>query len=306
MPGASRKTALWAAVACAAALAAAGFWRLASSRLGRAAPALPSAADLDAAIAQDQAALSRNPDDLKALTDLGLRYYLKGPSSYTEAVNDLERAREMGALDARIFYCLGVMYQSLGLYPFAIVNYQRYLRNEPQDEKAALLEAKLLYQAGHFQDAAERYRRLEPQDPENPVLLEDLALSLWKTNQTQAAMDALGRMAALGPVAAARAAYDAARIDYGLKRYSDAADELAKAQDAAGQGAGQISEEDFYRLLAQASQKLGRLDAALSAWNKVMALDPKDAAARREVKILSRRLSRRRKARPGRKALSKR
>lgn len=285
-----RKIIVSAAAACVCGLAAAGFWIHVRAASRRAEISLPSSFHLDAAIAADEAALKENPDDLKALTNLGLRYYLKGPGSYAEAINDLEDARNMGALDARIFYCLGIMYQNLGLYPFALENYERYLRNRPDDKKIALLDAKLLYQSGRFAEAAAAYKRLEPRDPDNPVLAENLALSLWKNKDPQGALSELSRMSAFGPAAAERAAFDAARIDFEAKHFNDALDELAKAQSGLGPNADNVAPLDFYRLLAKASQKSNQPEKALAAWNQVLALNPKDREAARAARLLKRRI----------------
>jgi len=77
----------------------------------------PSAPDLTTEISTAQERLKANPQDLSALVELGTLLFEKGKDSYVDAISDLEEARELGALDARVFYCLGIMYQEEGLYP---------------------------------------------------------------------------------------------------------------------------------------------------------------------------------------------
>src|SRR5581483_7669885 len=75
----------------------------------------PAPPKLDAAIAAAQERLKADPQDLPALVELGTLHFQKGKDSYPDAINELEEARDLGALDARVFYCLGVMYQEVGL-----------------------------------------------------------------------------------------------------------------------------------------------------------------------------------------------
>ena len=111
-------------------------------------------------ISQAQLRLKNNPEDLKALVSLGIDYFQQGPHFYPQGINTLEKARSLGALDSRIFYYRGLMYQNLGFYPFALKEYQRYLRNFPDDEDIRQREAKLLFQAGRYNDALAEYQRL--------------------------------------------------------------------------------------------------------------------------------------------------
>ena len=76
--------------------------------------------NLDSEIAAAQRDLKTNPQDLKALALLGTCYFKKGPDFYPQGVNALEEARSLGSLDPDIFYYLGIMYQNLGFYPFAL------------------------------------------------------------------------------------------------------------------------------------------------------------------------------------------
>src|SRR5581483_7003288 len=100
---------------------------------------------------------------------------------YPDAINELHDAWNGGSPDVRIFYYSGVMYQQLGLYPKAIEQYQRFLRNRPDDAEVRLLMAKLLYQSGRKEDideATAQYQQLRKRLPRNPIVAENLALCL--------------------------------------------------------------------------------------------------------------------------------
>ncbi|MDE2237988.1 MAG: tetratricopeptide repeat protein, partial [Elusimicrobia bacterium] len=137
----------------------------------------PAPPRLDAAVSAAQDRLKINPNDLAALTELGMLHFQQGREHYPEAINELEEARDLGALDPRIFYCLGVMYQDVGLYHFAIEEYQRFLRHYPEDREVRLLEAKLLYQQQRYDEAVTEYERLKFSNPKDSLVEENLGLS---------------------------------------------------------------------------------------------------------------------------------
>ena len=125
----------------------------------------PSPPQVASQIAAAQERLKANPQDIAALVELGTLKFEKGRDSYVEAIGDLEEARDLGALDARIFYCLGIMYQEEGLFPFALTEYKRFLRHYPEDKEVRMLTAKLYYKMGLFSEAVNEYDRLKFQDP---------------------------------------------------------------------------------------------------------------------------------------------
>ena len=142
-------------------------------------PEFPSPPQVASQIAAAQERLKANPQDIAALVELGTLKFEKGRDSYVEAIGDLEEARDLGALDARIFYCLGIMYQEEGLFPFALTEYKRFLRHYPEDKEVRMLTAKLYYKMGLFSEAVNEYDRLKFQDPSDPLIEENLGMSLW-------------------------------------------------------------------------------------------------------------------------------
>ena len=186
-------------------------------------------------LAELQALLAANPDDMRALAEAGRLKYQLGAARYVEAIADLEKARALGLADARTFYYLGAMYQAVGLYDFAAQEYKRFLNNFPDDREARMLLAKLCYAAGDFPGAIREYETLL-KGGEDPVLLENLALARWKNKQDYSAT--LVKMREQGGVGAFLADYAEGRILYELKDHSRAAALLRRAAAAPEAAAG--------------------------------------------------------------------
>src|SRR4029079_9664924 len=129
----------------------------------------PAPPQLNSQISTAQDRLKANPQDISALVELGTLLFEKGKDSYVDAINDLEEALDLGALDPRIFYCLGIMYQEEGLYPFALTDYKDVMHHAPEDKEVRMLTAKLYYRMGLFNEAVGEYERLKFSDPSDPI-----------------------------------------------------------------------------------------------------------------------------------------
>lgn len=244
---------------------------------------------LDAAIAAAGVRLASNPDDLTALVELGMLHFEKGPPSYLEAVNELEDARRLGSLDPRIFYALGVMYQELGLYPFALEEIHRHLRNFPGDKEARMSAAKLHYRQGDFPAAVKEYERLRYHDPGDPLVNENLGLSLWGAKLTARAAECFEALQAAGGLPGRRARFYLGQIAYEAGRYADAQRLIgASLPDDAEPDFG-ISKDRMHAAMAMAWQKLNKPDEARESWRKVLKLSPGDAKAQAALRELNRR-----------------
>lgn len=240
-------------------------------------------------IRQAQDRLKVDPHDIGALVKLGIINFEKGKDSYPDAINALEDARNMGAMDTRIFYCLGIMYQELGLYNFAIDEYRRYLRNHPGDKEIRMLEAKLLYQQGRFPEAVVEYERLKFHYPNDGVVEENLGLSLWAAKQYRRATDSFTTLKSYGPSEGKRAEFCLGQLSFEQLQYNESlAHLLASLPDEKAQAVG-VAPEKIRGALALTYQKLGRFDDARSAWEQVVALSPKDVKAQVALRELNRR-----------------
>lgn len=249
-------------------------------------PALP---DVDAAIASAQEKLRENPQDIAALVELGTLHFEKGREFYADAINELEEARELGALDPRLFYCLGVMYQEVGLYPFALEEYRRFLRHYPDDKEVRMLAAKLLYKQGRFAEAVSEYERLKFHHPGDALVEENLGLSLWGAGDVERSREVFLQLKASGRDGGRRASFYLGQIALDAGRPEEALTHFAAAVAEPGAAVPGVENQRLYGAFALAYQRLGRWEEAKAAWERVLKAAPEDAKARAALREASRR-----------------
>lgn len=263
-------------------------------------PPLPQ---LNASIAAAQERLKIDSQDIGTLVELGTLHFEKGKEFYPEAINELEEARELGALDPRIFYCLGVMYQEVGLYSFALDEYRRFLRHYPDDKEIRMLEAKLLYRQGNFSEAISEYERLKFRYPSDMLIEENLGLSLWGAKAIDRAIETFAQLKSSGGDQGKRAEFYLGQIALDKGDFNAALAHLEQAQIPDGSPGYGLPVERVYAALAAAYQKLGRPAEAKTAWERVLAAAPDDAKAKTALKEVVRQLNRKQ---PARKQVAKR
>lgn len=251
----------------------------------------PSESRLDAAIASAQEKLKADPQDLGALVDLGAFHFKKGKEFYADAINELEEARDLGALDARVFYCLGLMYQEVGLYPFALDEYRRYLRHYPEDKEIRMLTAKLLYKQGRYAEAVSDFERLKFRHPGDALVGENLGLSLWGAKEAARALETFELLRASGGPPAKRADYYIGQIHLEAGRLEQALEHLQRSRSQEDTSPLAIPAEKIDSALAGVQQRLGRLEEAQESWRRVLAAAPSDAKASAALREVSRRLA---------------
>lgn len=234
----------------------------------------------DRRLAEAELRLKADAEDVASLTESGVLLFEKGPDRYPDAINALEEARRLGALDPRIFFYLGVMYQSEGLYSFAVAEYQKFLRNRPGDSEARLLLAKLEYQDGQFEDAAAQYRRLLPTHPRDPVVMENLALTLWKLRRDDEAVALLKEVGGSDPLVSRRAHYYLGQIAFEKKDYKQALRDFAVLLPVEGNPAFGIPADEVHAAVAANFEKLKLFREAKDHWERVLQVHPKDAKAK--------------------------
>lgn len=250
-------------------------------------PPLPK---LNAAIVAAQERLKGNPEDIGTLTELGTLHFEKGKEYYPDAINELEEARELGALDPRIFYCLGIMYQEVGLYSFALDEYKRFLRHYPDDKEIRMLAAKLLYKQGSFAEAVKQYERLKFNHPGDALIEENLGLSLWGAKEADRAIDSFNQLQATGGDQAKRAEFYLGQIAFERGDAKGAVEHLLKCQPEAGAANFGIPADKLHSALALAYQKAGDLAAAKTAWEQAVQDNPGDAKLKESLRAVNRRL----------------
>ncbi len=246
-----------------------------------------------ARIAAAQERLRANPQDIAALVELGTLKFEKGKDSYVEAIGDLEEARDLGALDPRLFYCLGIMYQEEGLYAFALTEYKRFLRHYPEDKEVRLLTAKLDYRMGLFNEAVGEYERLKFSYPADPVIEENLGLSLWGGKLVDRAAGSFASLKAAGGDYARRADFYLGQIALDAGKFQEAYDHFVAAgvESLAG-----LEPQRVPTGLAMAAQKLGKWEEARAAWETALKAAPGDVKAAAALKEATKRANAAKKA----------
>ena len=292
-PGGSRlsaRTLLWAAVFSIALLFGALWLTLRAAPPPRRGAGFPAPPRLNARIASAQDRLKADPQDIAALVELGTLLFEKGKDSYIDAIGDLEEARDLGAIDPRIFYCLGIMYQEEGLYPFALTEYRRFLRLYPEDKEIRLLAAKLAYRMGLFPEAVGEYERLKFASPADAVVEENLGLSLWGAKLTDRALGSFDQLKTYGGDFGRRAEFYQGQLALEAGKYQEAADHFTRCGIATSP-LPEIPGERVYAGLGLAFQKLGRWGEAKAAWEAALKAAPKDPTARSALREADRRLA---------------
>lgn len=253
----------------------------------------PSPPQVASQIAAAQERLKADPQDIAALVELGTLKFEKGKSMYVEAIGDLEEARDLGALDPRIFYCLGIMYQEEGLSSFALTEYKRFLRHYPEDKEVRMLTAKLYYRMGLFTEAVGEYERLKFAHPSDPLIEENLGLSLWGAKLVDRAAGSFGQLKAVGGDFARRAEFYLGQISLEAGKFQEAYDHFVAVGEAALPG---LEPQRAPTGLAMAAQKLGKWDEAQVAWEAALKAAPGDAKAKTALREATKRAAAAKKA----------
>jgi predicted Zn-dependent protease len=238
------------------------------------------AADLSAAKAASLAALAVRPDDASALIDLAIASFESGSGDYVKGLEYVERARDLGALDERLFYYAGVMYEAQGLSEYAVPEYEKYLRRHPEDLDTRLRLANLFYRMEELDKSIDAYRLVLASKLGDPLVSYNLAMAYRDKKSWADGLEALkpfleggtslpsGGHKLLGDLY--RGSGDAQR---GLAEYEK---ELALSGESAELASG----------MAQADEDLHLIASAIERWQKVIQLDPNH----REARIRLRRL----------------
>jgi tetratricopeptide (TPR) repeat protein len=165
-----------------------------------AAHATPFAAE--ARIQATKSYLLTHGDDFNAWADLAIGCYQKGPDSYAEGLNALDRARKLGATGDSLFWYGGVMFQGLGLVDYAIPEFERYLRHYPGQREARARLANLYLQSRRTDEAWKLYQALRSENPKDPVILYNYAMLAKEKGDWEdaySALDALHQSGAAFP-----------------------------------------------------------------------------------------------------------
>lgn len=229
--------------------------------------------------------LKADPSDPYALVESGVLHFQKGKDFYPDVINELEEARKLGALDARIFYYLGNAYQQEGLYSFAVAEYQKFLRNQPEDRDVRLLLAKLLYQSGRFEEAVVNYQWLQHHYGNDPLITENLGLSLLSLKRGDEAKAIFQSLTSAGPQQARRAHFYLGQMAVENKDYKQAMDHFSAVMPSEPDLG--VSPALVHAAMAANYERLKLPVLAKEHWEKTLQFDPQNAQAKKSIKTLN-------------------
>lgn len=235
---------------------------------------------LAAAKAASLSVLSARPDDITAHVDLAIASFEGGSGEYVKGLEYLERARDLGALDDRLFYYAGVMYEAQNLADYAVSEYEKYLRWHPDDLETRLRLANVFYRLDELDKSIEAYRLVLAGKPNDPLVSYNLAMAHRDKKNWREGREALKPFLDFGiplPVGGHKLLGDLTR---GAGDPQQALAEYEKERAVSGDSA------DLASGMAHAAESLGRSDLAIERWNKVLELDPANREARARLRKL--------------------
>lgn len=220
------------------------------------------------------AALSVRADDPQALLNLAIIYFEEGTP--VKALESLERARDVGVLDERLFYYAGVLYESQGLPDYAVVEYEKFLRHQPNDLETRLRLANTLYRIDEVDRSIEQYRLVLKSRPGDPLVSYNLAVAYRDKKNWADGLAALNPLLASGKAMPAGGHRLLGDLYLGSGDAAKALTEYEKERDRQGETL------DVCLALSTAAETLKKTDLAITYLTKALALDPthRDARAR--------------------------
>ncbi|HOW28726.1 MAG TPA: tetratricopeptide repeat protein [Elusimicrobiota bacterium] len=226
----------------------------------------------------------KDPKNMAVWTDLAVDYFQLGPDHYVEALEALERAKEAGSLDSRLFYYAGIMYESKGFPDYARPEYERFLQHYPHDSEVRMRLANLYYRLNDLDAALENYEQLYEDNPLDPLLSLNLALTYRDKQRPEDALNVLMNLVKNGQTLSGTACKLFGDLKAQKEDWNGAAEYYQKAIDQ--------KPDDIAALEAMAliQDRLNNPEQALSLWQKVVSINPKHKEAPRMVSKLKKRL----------------
>ncbi len=243
-----------------------------------------SAAALETVESAARAALDKRPDDIDALLQLVVAGFERGPDRYEEALKNLEKARDLGALDDRIFYYAGALYEAKGVPEFAAPEYEKFLRRHPDDLETRLRLGNLYYRLEELDKSAEAYRRVLAKKPGDTLVSFNLAFVLRDRKNWTEALEALKPFTEGGRALPTGGRKLLGDIYRGLEDPRRALDHYQAELVAGGDS------PELAAAMAAAFEDNGEPDAAAERWQRVLQFDPKNREARGRLRRLKTRL----------------
>lgn len=165
-------------------MAVAFFWMRSSSQFFPRENFPPSQRVLENKNKKVEKLLSQDEKNLRAWVDKGIVLFFSGEERTADSLNALHKAWQLGALDSRIFYYSGILYERLNLFEDARRQYERFLHNYPDDREILLRLARLYFRMGRDSDSIALYEKFLKENAQDVTALINVGLaysSRWRT-----------------------------------------------------------------------------------------------------------------------------
>ncbi|MBI3012572.1 MAG: tetratricopeptide repeat protein [Elusimicrobia bacterium] len=143
----------------------------------------PNPGKLQDILKKSETKLSKDPNHLESLVNSGVAHFYLGTDHVALSLNALNRAWQAGALDKRIFYYSGILYENLSLFDESKKQYERFLRHEPRDREIRLRLSRLLYRMEKWDECVASYRAFLQDNQNDLTSLVNAGLALRKKSE---------------------------------------------------------------------------------------------------------------------------
>lgn len=252
----------------------------------------PSPKQLERRLRKVKKRIEKNPNDLKALVDQGVIYFFLGNDHIADSLNAFHSAWQDGALDKRIFYYSGILYEELSLFEESLKQYRRFLNHEPKDRQIRLRLAKLLFEMGRWDQAIGEYERLVEKNEKDVTSLINLGLATKEkfeqgqkqkkdlSEDLQQAIFYLAKAAEIQPELPEGIYLSLAKLYFWSNNYEKSISSCKAELKVA------TNQIETLNLMALAHEKLNQKKEALEVYEELAKKEPRNLRHRQKIRSL--------------------
>lgn len=236
-------------------------------------------AELEDLIRQKEEHLKDNPDDIETNLKLGFALSInKGKENSSRAINSLERARDLGSLDANMFAVLGQLYEKNGLFKEAILSYKRYLAHYPNNREYRIRLSNLYFHSDQIDEAIDELENVYRSYSRDPVILINLARCYFQKGLFDEAEQKMGELQDVVNKLPPEGNYLLGEIFLSKGDYRQAINNFKMELNL---------DPKFIPAwlgLARTYEKNGNQEDALATWKKILQFDPSNKEAKAKLR----------------------
>ncbi len=170
-------------------------------------------------IQEYQSTLSKSPKNFDALFNIGIEYFKA--QEYTQAIEHLNKARELEPQHAQIYFNLGLVYMALDNYAQAATHFEKAINQNTHYGKAYYFLAQTYQKLKQDDAALTNYQKALSYSPDNVECLLSTARLLRNQNKTDQAIQAYQNAIKVDPKHIITL-FDLAYLYTSIEKYEDA------------------------------------------------------------------------------------